>query len=75
MQQYKDGPLPKAFALKLGGVAGVQHALAGLAQVGVVQGPEHVPQVPAQTIVQGVGRYAPGVEQLVKMIVPAGKST
>ena len=73
MQQYKDNPFPKAFALQLGGVAGVEHALTLLEEMGVIQGPEHLPRVPAEAIVQRVRRYAPEIEQLVKIIVPVGK--
>lgn len=74
MQQYKNSPLPKTFAFELGSVAHVQHPLTLLEQMGIVQGSEHFPQVPTETIVQRVRRYTPGIEQLVEIVVPVGKN-
>lgn len=73
MQHHKHSPLPQAFTLQLGSIAGIQHALPLPAQVAVVEGTEHLPQVPAEAIVCRVRCYAPGIQQLVQVIVPGGK--
>lgn len=74
VQQYKNSPFPKAFAFKLGSIAGIQHSLPLLEEVGVVQGSEHLPQVPAETIVYRVRCYTSWIQQMVKVIVPVEKN-
>lgn len=39
--------------------------------MGVIQGTQRFPEVPAETIVQGVLRYTPWVQQLMEIVTPA----
>ena len=39
--------------------------------MGIVKSPQHLPQVPAQAIVQRIGCYASRLQQLVEIIMSA----
>ena len=47
MEEGKDGPVPKTHCLQLGGEVVVEEEEGGGVEVGVVEGLEDTPQVPA----------------------------
>lgn len=73
VQQDEHGHVPQAGALQLRGVAGVEESLPLGAQVGVVQGLQDAPQVPAQAVVQALPGDRQRVQQLLQAVVSAGR--
>lgn len=72
VQKDEDGQVPETGALKLGGVAGVDQALATDAQVAVVQRLQDTPQVPAEAVIQASPGDGERVEQRLQAVVSAG---
>lgn len=72
VQQDEDGQVPEAGALQLGGVGGVDEALARRGQVGVAQRLQHAPQVPAEPVVQAPPGDGERVEQRLQAVQSAG---
>lgn len=68
VQHDEHSPFPQPLTLQLGSIAGIQHPPALLGQVGIVQGSEHLPQVPAEAEIQWVRGDTPGIQQLVELI-------